>query len=251
MAGVDPSIKLLPSDDDRFSGLKVLVVGATGGVGRWVTLELAERKIPVRGLVRDMSKASTAFKELPDLDLVLGDVYQYTTLPPAFDDCNAVIVCTGARDYKDPFGPFNIDYEGTLNLISVAQRKKVKKFILVTSIGTDDPYNPLNLFWGVLFWKKRAEEALQRSGLNYTIVRPGGLKDSSQAGEAEGEIVMAPANTYGFPPFKASGAILRKQVARVCVEALVEDAAKDKVVEIIAEPNAPRKLFKELFSNVK
>lgn len=45
--------------------------------------------------------------------------------------------------------------------------------VLVTSVGTDAPFFPLNLLWGVLFWKKRAEEALQRSGLDYTIIRPG------------------------------------------------------------------------------
>lgn len=45
--------------------------------------------------------------------------------------------------------------------------------VLVTSVGADELLFPLNLLWGVLFWKKRAEEALQRSGLDYTIVRPG------------------------------------------------------------------------------
>lgn len=41
------------------------------------------------------------------------------------------------------------------------------------SSGADDPLFPLNLAWGVLFWKKRAEEEIQRSGMEYTIVRPG------------------------------------------------------------------------------
>jgi uncharacterized protein YbjT (DUF2867 family) len=51
--------------------------------------------------------------------------------------------------------------------------------VLVTSVGTDSPFFPLNLLWGVLFWKKRAEEALQRSGLDYTIIRPGGTRRSA------------------------------------------------------------------------
>lgn len=45
--------------------------------------------------------------------------------------------------------------------------------MLVTSIGCDDPLFPLNLFWGVLLWKKQGEAALQRSGIDYTVVRPG------------------------------------------------------------------------------
>lgn len=66
-----------------------------------------------------------------------------------------------------------MDYQGTVNLVTAAKEKGVKKIVLVTSIGTDEPFFPLNLLWGVLFWKKRAEEAVQRSGIEYTIVRPG------------------------------------------------------------------------------
>jgi len=65
----------------------------------------------------------------------------------------------------------------------------------------------------ILFWKKRAEEALQRSGLHHTIVRPGGLKSRLGPGESTaGNIVMGRAGTYGFPPLQKSGSILRSQV---------------------------------------
>lgn len=65
----------------------------------------------------------------------------------------------------------------------------------------------------ILFWKKRAEEALQRSGLKHTIVRPGGLKSRLGAGESTaGNIVMRRPGTYGFPPLQKSGSILRSQV---------------------------------------
>lgn len=106
--------------------------------------------------------------------------------------------------------------QGTCNLVALARQRKVEKFILVTSIGADDLINVLNLFWGVLFWKKRAEEELQRSGLEYTIVRPGGLKDSVQAGEEAGAIVMKGPGFYAVPPARPpaqpAGSILRKQV---------------------------------------
>lgn len=68
----------------------------------------------------------------------------------------------------------------------------------------------------ILFWKKRAEEALQRSGLKHTVVRPGGLKSRLSPGESTaGNIVMGRAGTYGFPPLQKSGSILRSQVS-VC-----------------------------------
>lgn len=62
--------------------------------------------------------------------------------------------------------------------------------------------------------KKRAEEELQRSGIPYTIVRPGGLKTVLKSGEAQGNIVMGGPGTFGVPPTKKSGAILRSQVGQ-------------------------------------
>lgn len=112
--------------------------------------------------------------------------------------------------------------QGTVNLVEAAKAAGVEKFVLVSSIGADGPLlNPLNLFWGILFWKKRAEEHLQRAGLACTIVRPGGLvsSDSKQKGRGGkprgvGGVVMARSGTYGFPP-KKSGSILRSKVRNV------------------------------------
>lgn len=70
--------------------------------------------------------------------------------PPCLCVCvHPVIVASGANDKADPLGPFNVDYSGNLNLIAAAKAAGVKHFVLVTSIGTDDILNPLNLFWGV------------------------------------------------------------------------------------------------------
>ncbi|WIA31244.1 hypothetical protein OEZ86_001242 [Tetradesmus obliquus] len=241
----------------------VLVVGATGGVGRRCVEALRAKGVACRALVKDAARAANLLPQPTtpansssgtsggsEFDVMTGDVYQYATLPRAFAGCDAVIVASAANDKSDPFGPFKIDYQGTLNLIAAAKRAGVKRFVFVTSIGADDPFNPLNLFWGILFWKKRAEEELQRSGLSYTIVRPGGLKSKLGDGEGAGSIVMEGPDSFGFPPMRRSGAILRSQVADVCVEALVCPAAADKVVEVIAEESAPERSLQQLFESV-
>lgn len=252
------------SDDykSKLAGYKVLVAGATGKTGMCVVEALREYDVPVRALVRSKSKAMSELKGAGEkgLDVVEADVFQYATLPRAFGDANALIICTGASSSLDPLGPFNVDFQGTLNLLALAQQKKVKKIILVSSIGADTLINLLNLFWGVLFWKKRAEEAIQRSGIEYTIVRPGGLKSqgSKKGGKEQGDIgniVMKPAGYYGVPPVappqEEAGSILRSQVADVCVAALVEPSASNKVVEVIAKKNAPKMSMAELFNSVE
>ena len=65
----------------------------------------------------------------------------------------------------------------------------------------------------VLFFKKRAEEEVQRSGITYTIVRPGGLQDTLREGQTmPGGIVMRGPDAFGFPPRATPGGILRSQV---------------------------------------
>jgi uncharacterized protein YbjT (DUF2867 family) len=93
------------------------------------------------------------------------------------------------------------------------------------------------LFWLILVWKKQAEEYIQKSGLTYTIVRPGGLKNEDNTDS----IVMQGADTL------FDGSIPRQKVAQVSVEALLETAARNKVVEIVAKPEAAPKSFAELF----
>lgn len=98
----------------------------------------------------------------------------------------------------------------------------------------------MNLFWLILYWKKQAEIYLTNSGLTYTIVRPGGLKNEDNA-EA---IVMSSADTL------FDGSIPRTKVARVCVESLMQSAARNKIVEIVTRPDATPKDWEQLFANV-
>ena len=101
------------------------------------------------------------------------------------------------------------------------------------------------------------ESALQRSGLNYTVVRPGGLLDkprrrsgSTAAAAGPDRVVLAGPDSFGLPPRRRPGSVLRSQVAECCVAALVEPAARGKVVEMIAEEAAPHLGYTELFSSV-
>lgn len=88
-----------------------------------------------------------------------------------------VVCAVGASEASlDPSGPKKVDGEGSIRLIEAAKSAGVSNFILVSSLGTGKigwPAGILNLFGGVLIFKRRAEEALERSGMSYTIVRPG------------------------------------------------------------------------------
>ena len=233
----------------------VFVVGAGGRSGKEVVSILSNSSVPVRALVRDVAKAQSQSGQ-NGVEYIKGDVTQFSTLSAAVGESKAMIIASGCTDLSNPLGPFEVDYQGNLNLIALAKQRGVKKIVLITSIGTDDLANFLNLAWGICFWKKRAEEELQRSGISFTIVRPGGLKDQLRAGEVKGNIVMRPAGHFGAPPVlrksqETAGSVLRSQVAATCVAALVEPSAEFKVVEIISKPDAPSLSFEEMFSSVQ
>jgi uncharacterized protein YbjT (DUF2867 family) len=215
--------------------MKAFVAGATGETGRRIVQELVACNIPVRALVRDIEAARNILP--PDAELVVGDVLNPQSLTTALGDSTVVLCATGAKPSLDPTGPYKVDFEGTKNLVDVAKAKGIEHFVLVTSLCVSQFFHPLNLFWLILLWKKQAEEYLQKSGLNYTIVRPGGLKNENNPDA----IVMQGADTL------FEGSIPRQKVAQVCVEALFKPVAHHKIVEIVAKPEASPKSFEELF----
>jgi uncharacterized protein YbjT (DUF2867 family) len=218
--------------------MKALVVGATGETGRRIVQQLTAQNMPVRALVRDRARAQEILPA--STELVVGDVLQPETLERAIADCTVVFCATGARPSLNPFEPYQVDYEGTKNLVDAAKAAQVGRFILVSSLCTSQFFHPLNLFWLILVWKQQAEQYLQRSGLTYTIVRPGGLKNTDD----HLPIVMSRADTL------FEGSISRTQVAQVCIEALSYGTSQNKIVEVVARPDAAAQSFSELFAGV-
>ena len=214
---------------------RVFVAGATGETGSAVVARLVAEGVAVRALVRDPSSA--AARALPTtVERVQGDVSDVPALVAALKGCDAVVCATGVRPSLDPTGPYRVDFVGTVNLVAAASKTRVKHYTLVTSIGVEDVLFPLNLAWGVLLCKKAGEEALQRSGLRYTIVRPGGLRSQG----APAPVVLRPGGSYGLPPRASpSGSILRSQVAELCVASLTTPAAANAVVEAVTDAAAP------------
>jgi hypothetical protein len=78
----------------------------------------------------------------------------------------------------------------------------------------------------------------------------GGLLNTPRGGRPVGNPVLAGADTFGLPPRRTPGSVLRSQVAEACVAALVEPAAEKKVVELVAETEALKKGWAELYAGV-
>jgi uncharacterized protein YbjT (DUF2867 family) len=218
--------------------MKVLVVGATGQTGKRIVQELVQKNIPVKALVRDLNKGKQLLPAT--VELIQGDVLKPELWANQIQDCHRIICATGAAPSFNFTEPYAVDYEGTKNLINLAKKLEVEHFVLLTSLCVSRLFHPLNLFWLILYWKKQAELYLQESGLTYTIVRPGGLKNEDN----NNPILMSQADSL------FEGSIPRQKVAQVCVESLFQASSKNKIVEIISDPQAQVKSWEQLFASV-
>ncbi|MGB5634466.1 MAG: NAD(P)H-binding protein, partial [Waterburya sp.] len=158
---------------------KILVAGATGGVGQLVVAKLLAKDLNVRALTRARSKAESMFDN--KVEVVEGDIRYPNTLTKITEDMEYIICCTGTTafpslrwDFANLFQPSNspeaVDGEGVKNLIAAAPQD-LKRFVFVSSCGVlrkdELPYNILNAF-GVLDAKLTGEKAITASGLPYT-----------------------------------------------------------------------------------
>lgn len=227
---------------------KILVAGATGGVGQLVVAKLLAKDLNVRALTRARSKAELMFDN--KVEVVEGDIRYPNTLTKITEDIEYIICCTGTTafpslrwDFANLFQPSNspkaVDGEGVKNLIAAAPQD-LKRFVFVSSGGVlrkdELPYNILNAF-GVLDAKLTGEKAIIASGLPYTIIRPARLIDGPYTSYDLNTLLRAKTDGKKAveidPGDRLSGETSRIDVANACVEALFYDNTINKDFSII------------------
>ena len=247
---------------------KVVVAGATGQTGRRVLerlagkpglaviggvrnvdsaqKSLAESSTVIRGaMVQQVASVDTSAVELKHLDVVKDSV---SDLAATLQGADAMIITTGFV----PSNPFEmnaaahaVDNVGTCKLVDAAKAAGIKKIVMVSSILTNGRnwgqekspgFVVTNAFGNVLDEKIVAENYLRSSGIDYTIVRPGGLKAKPPTGapKISGEDTLN------------SGEVSRDLVADVCIAALTDKKASNKVLEIIEDEGTEPKVFNGL-----
>lgn len=220
----------------------VLVAGATGGTGKEAVKQALDKGYTVRALVRDEARARELFGDR--VTYVVGDVRDTASVPGFVKGVDYVVSALGSNQRRDPTNkPEVIDYGAVKALAEASKAAGVEHFVLVSSMGVTDPNHMLNkILDNVLVWKKKGEDALRDSGVPYTVVRPGGLRDGA-AGEGGIKLMQ------GDP--QVMGQIARADVASVCVAALGRQDALSKTFEIVGDPNGTPPDWDTFFSQLK
>jgi len=205
-------------DSDGAAAGGVLVFGGTRNTGLEVVKLLRERNVPVTVFVRPTSDRTLL--EPLGVGFVVGDAMDVNSVKAAFEDQSfgAVLTTLGCNLCDVP-----PDYEGNRNVFDGAIASGVSRVIMVSSIGAGDssdamPWIARLILRESLKLKTQAEEYLQGTDLDYTIVRPGNLKD----GEPTGTASLSEDPSVG-------GVIRRTDLAGLIVGVMDDDAAIGKV----------------------
>ena len=221
--------------------LNVLVVGATGSIGRLVVDEAIRQGHKVRVLVRDLRRAS----KLPaGAQRVVGDLTLPDTLAAAVDGIDAIVFTHGA-DGGGKAGAEHVSYGGVRNVLAALRGRKVR-VALMTAIGVTNRTGSYNRSTEAHDWKRRGERLLRAGGLMYTIVRPGWF-DYNAADQHRLVLLQGDTRQAGDP---SDGVVARAQIAQVLVRSLTSASATRKTFELVAERGPATVDFDGLFASL-
>jgi uncharacterized protein YbjT (DUF2867 family) len=144
----------------------ILVTGGTGFVGPKIVHELRAQGYDVRCVVRDRRRVSRL--EAWGCELAVGDVTDAGSLREAVRGCDTVVhlvaILTGSRRQFE-----QIMEQGTRNLVAAAKEEGVRRFVLMSALGTSEQTRDLVPYFHA---KWTMEQAVKESGLEHVIFRP-------------------------------------------------------------------------------
>jgi uncharacterized protein YbjT (DUF2867 family) len=114
-----------------------------------------------------------------------------------------------------------VDYEAAQRLMDAARRTGVRRYVMVSSMGTDDPPTDDDVFAVYLRAKAQADAELRAAGLDHTIVRPGGLSDDAGTGSVR------------IDRHVPRGQVSRDDVAAVLGAVLLEPGTIGRTFEVV------------------
>ena len=160
----------------------IALFGATGGTGRQVLGQALDQGHQVSALARDPGK----LEPRTGLTIMSGDVLDQAAVDACIDGADAVVCVLGSHSGAEP-----IEARGTERILAGMQAHGVRRLIAVTSMGVGDSIDQVAPFFRAIMKltlkrimqaKEQQERLIMASGLDWTIIRPGGLTDGPRSG---------------------------------------------------------------------
>lgn len=222
----------------------ILVIGATGGVGRHVVRCAVEAGLHPRALVRSTERAA---RPLPvETELVAGEATMPVDMARALEGADGVILAHGSHGAPGEAEAVGYGIVRVLVECLLASGHPVR-VIRMSALGVTVHGSQHDRVTGLATWKHRAERLLRVSGLPCTIVRPGWFDDEAQ--DEHRLVARQGDGRRGGSP--ADGAISREQLARVLLAAHTTADATGLTLEVVAERGLEQSQLDSLFAGLR
>lgn len=200
----------------------VLVVGASGSIGRHAVEKARAAGYRVRALVRDPSRIHFGC----GVEVVQGDLTSVESMRQALDGIDGIVFTHGSNG--GPTLTETVDYGAVRNALEALDGRPAR-IALMTSIGVTNMDNDYNRSTEAHDWKRHSERLVRASGNEYTIVRPGWF---DMEGADEHQLKFEQGDRRD-PMGPQDGSAARRQVAQTLVDALGCKEADHKTLELI------------------
>ena len=197
----------------------VAIAGGHGQIARRLTTLLVARGDQVRGLIRNPDHADDLRADGAEpvlLDLESAGVEEVAA---AVEGADAVVFAAGAGPGSGAERKWTIDRDGAIKLLQASGNAR---YVIVSSIGTDNPPDGDDVFSVYLRAKAEADAAVAATDRDWTIVRPGSLTTDPGAGRA----------TISVEPVRDR--VAREDVAAVLAAVLAEPRSVGKTLYVVA-----------------
>jgi nucleoside-diphosphate-sugar epimerase len=200
----------------------VAIAGAHGKIGLRLTRRLSARGEPVVGLIRNPDHADDVRAQggrPVNCDLEHASVAEVAA---SIAGASAVVFAAGAGPGSGAERKLTMDRDGAIKLLDAAVQATVPRYLMISSVGAENPADGDDVFSVYLRAKAQADQALQASDREWTILRPGRLTDEPGSGRVRIEL----------EPFR--GEIARDDIAAVLDAVLQEPRAANQILYVNA-----------------
>jgi uncharacterized protein YbjT (DUF2867 family) len=162
--------------------MDVVIAGAHGKVARRLARLLVARGDRVRGLIRNPDHADDLRGDGTEPVLLDLEAVEPDQVTQAVAGADAVVFAAGAGPGSGPERKLTVDRDGAIKLLEAARAADVPRYVMISSVGAEDPPDDDDVFSVYLRAKAEADRALAMSDRDWTIVRPGFLTDDPGTG---------------------------------------------------------------------
>ena len=212
--------------------MNVVIVGGHGKIALRLEKLLAERGDSPRGIIRKTEQASDL--EQIGAEPIVLDIENVDDIGDALAGSDAAVFAAGAGPGSGPARKRTVDYGGAVKLADACRSQGIRRYVMVSSIGSNRPENWSDEMRPYQEAKSEADQYLTDSGLDFTILRPGRLTDDPGTGQVQ----MGERLEYG--------SVTRDDVAAVIAECLVADNAIGKAVDLLNDGTPIREAVRSL-----